>query len=69
MFSAGFYLLTATMRGYRVRACLDAYSSTIELLGELGHLLGERSKTGNNSFSHNEIDNEDIGGGAVWMDP
>lgn len=69
MFSAGFFLLTATIRGYRVRACFDAYSSTIELLRELGHLLGERSKTSNNSFSHNEIDNEDIVGGTVWMDP
>lgn len=40
--------------------CDDAYSSTIELLGELSHLLSERSKTGNNCFSHNEIDNEGI---------
>lgn len=49
------------MRGYRVRKCGDAYSSTIELLGDLGHLLGERGKTGNNGFSHYEIDNEGIG--------
>lgn len=54
MFSAGFSLLTATIRGYGSREECNVYSSTVQLLGNISNTLSKSNKSRGDRFSHLE---------------